>query len=227
MKWLFKWAFRLVLLLVVLIVVLALSKDAILKALAERQILAQTGMDAKIGRLSVGLLSPVVTIENFKLYNTPEFGGTPFLDIPELHVEYDRAALAERKLHVTLLRFNLAELNVVKNEAGYTNFISLMAKAAAKPASGSGGKRVDTFEFAGVDVLNLSLQKARFIDLKDPRRSRELTLNVRDHVFKNVKSEADLYGVFLLIWLRGGASLNSVPMSSPPEIISVPAPVKK
>ena len=61
---------------ILLVVALVLSKDTILKALLERQIRAQTGMDAKIGKLSVGLLSPVATVEKFKLYNAPEFGGT-------------------------------------------------------------------------------------------------------------------------------------------------------
>ncbi len=28
-----------------------------------------------------------MSIENLKLYNTPEFGGTEFLIIPELHIE--------------------------------------------------------------------------------------------------------------------------------------------
>ena len=63
MKWLFKWTFRLVALLVVLVVALLLAKDAILKATVERQIRAQTGMDVKIGKFSVSLLSPVVAIE--------------------------------------------------------------------------------------------------------------------------------------------------------------------
>ena len=145
MKWLFKWLFRLGLLLVVLIVVLVLSKDAIMKAAAEQRIRAHTGMDVKIGRFSIGILSPVVTIENLKLYNRPEFGGAPFIDMPELHVEYDRAALSRGKLHITLMRFNLAELNVVKNEAGQTNLVSLMARPDANEAR----KRGRDFDFAG------------------------------------------------------------------------------
>jgi hypothetical protein len=128
MKWLFKWCFRLILLLVAVIIALVLSKDAIAKALAEQRIRARTGMDVKIGRFSFGLLSPVVTVENLKLFNRPEFGGTPFLDIPELHVEYDRAALSQRKLHITFMRFNWPSLNVVKNEAQQTNLVSLMAR---------------------------------------------------------------------------------------------------
>src|SRR5215510_211467 len=115
MKRLFKWLFILLLITVAIVVGLVLSKDAILKAAVEQQIHAQTGMDAKIGRLSLGLLSPVVTIENLTLHNTPEFGGTPFLDVRELHLEYDRDSLAQRKLIIKLLRLNLEELTVVRN----------------------------------------------------------------------------------------------------------------
>ena len=32
--------------------------------------------------------------------------------------EYDPAALARHELHITLMRFNLGELDVVKNQAG-------------------------------------------------------------------------------------------------------------
>ena len=209
---------------VVLAVVLALSLDSIAKALAKRRIRAETGMDATIGRLSVGLVSPKMRIEDFKLSNTAEFGGTPFIDIRELEVEYDRAALAERKLHITLMRFNLAELNVVKNEAGQTNIFNLMSKAGVKGANGGSSRRVGEFEFTGIDSLNLSVGKLAFIDLKDPRNSSMLNLDVSNRIMKNVKSEADLYGVLLLVWLRNGGSFSGVPMTSPPQIISGPIP---
>jgi uncharacterized protein involved in outer membrane biogenesis len=226
---LLKWIFRLAFLAVVLIVALVLSKDAILRTLAERRIRAETGMDVKIGKFSVGLLSPVVTIKDFKLYNPPAFGGIPFVTIPELHVEYDRLALAQRKLHITLMRFNLSEFSVVKNEAGQTNIVSLMGRVGGKPPSGGGrsgggSARADRFEFAGIDVLNLSLGKVRFIDLKFPHLSRELNLNLHDQILKNVKSESDLFGVLLLVWLRSGGSLSGLPMPSPPEIIPGPIP---
>jgi uncharacterized protein involved in outer membrane biogenesis len=195
MKWLFKWVFRVVLLVIVLIVALVLSKDAVLKALVERQIRSQTGMDVKIGKFSAGILSPVVEIEKFKLYNPPEFGGTPFLDIPELHIEYDRLALAGRKLHITLLRLNVAELNVVKNDAGHTNVTNLRWKDA--------GKRDET-PFPVIDVLNLSVGKARFMDLKNPKHNREYRPRLQNQIFKDVKSEDDVKGVLFMIWLRSG-----------------------
>jgi hypothetical protein len=201
MKWLFKWAFRLAVLLVVLFVVLLLSLDAIFKALIERQVRAGTGMDVKIGKLSVGLLSPVMTIENLKLYNAAEFGGTPFLDLRELHLEYDRAAFTRRTLHVKLLRLNLAELNVVKNDAGHTNLVTL------QPAPPPRAPRADEWIFTGVDVLNLTVGKVRFLDFKNLRRNQEFNPSLQNQIFKNVKTTADLYGILIMIWLRSGGGL--------------------
>jgi len=220
MKWLFKWCFRLMLLLVVAIITLVLFKDAIMKAVIEQRIRARTGMDVKIGRFSVGIFSPVVTIEKLKLYNRPEFGGTPFIDMPELYVEYERAALRQRKLHITLMRFSLAELTVVKNEAGQTNLVSLMAQPDPKEAR----NHARDLEFAGIDVLNLSLGKVRFLDLKDPRQNGALDLGVKNQVFRNVNSEGDVFGVLLMVWLRSGGSSSSAPTPSPSKSAAAPVP---
>src|ERR1043166_9378559 len=218
MKWLFKWCFRLILLLVVAIVGLVLFKDAIMKAVIEQRIRARTGMDVKIGRFSVGIFSPIVTLERLRLYNRPEFGGIPFIDMPELYVEYDRAALRRRKLHITLMRFSLAELTVVRNEAGQTNLVSLMAQPAFK----NDRHRAPDLEFAGIDVLNLSLGKVRFLDLKDSRQNGALDLGVKNQVFRNVNSEGDVFGVLLMIWVRSGSSpANGLP-TSPSQAASVP-----
>ena len=110
MKFIFKWLFRLAVLVVALVVILLLARNAILRVYVEHQIHARTGMDAEIGRFSLGLAEPTVTIQNLRLYNPPDFAGTPFLDIPEIHVEYDPAALAQHKWHITLLRLDLAEI---------------------------------------------------------------------------------------------------------------------
>ncbi|HZI32931.1 MAG TPA: hypothetical protein VFF11_11360, partial [Candidatus Binatia bacterium] len=125
MKKILKWLIGLVLLLVVLTVILFLSRDSILRMVMENRIRAQTGMDAEIGKFHLGLLEPVMTIKDLKLYNPPDFGGTPFLNIKEIHVEYDREALREGQIHLTLLRINLGELDIVRNEAGQTNLFAL------------------------------------------------------------------------------------------------------
>jgi len=135
-KFVFKWLFRLFLLAVVLVVIFFLSLDTIIRVVMENRIRAQTGMDAEIGKFTLGLAEPTITIKDFKLFNPPSFGGTPFLDIKEIHAEYDRPALAKSDLHITLLRFNLAELDIVKNQAGQTNIFSIAALPSVKKSGG-------------------------------------------------------------------------------------------
>ena len=209
MKWLIKWLLRMVFLVVVLIVLALVFKDAFFRVVAENRIRAQTGMDVKIGKFSSSLFSPVVTIENLKLYNTAEFGGAPFLDIAELHLECDPGAFAQRKLRIKLARLNLVELDVVKNEAGQTNLFSIKSRLEAGGGKKSGVQEMlGGFEFDGIEVLNLSLGKAKFIDLKDAKKNREVRVDLQNQIFKNVKAEADVYGILFIIWLRSGGAFS-------------------
>jgi uncharacterized protein involved in outer membrane biogenesis len=214
MKWLFKWLFRLFLLAVVLIVILLLSFNSLVRVYVEHRLRAQTGMDAEIGKITIGLVEPTVTIQNFKLFNPPDFGGTPFLDIREIHVEYDRAALVKHELHLTLVRFNLGELDIVKNEAGRTNIFSLGVTLPSKKSGGGKSaanfKKQTGFEFKSIDVLNVSVGTAKFIDLKDPSNNRTQRIGLDNCVLKNVKSQADLGGLAVLIALRGGDFFGSL-----------------
>ena len=206
-KFVFKWALRLFLLLVVLVVVLFLARNAILRALAERRIREATGMETHISRFEIGLTAPVVHLENLRLYNTPEFGGALYLDIPELHVEYDPGALVRGKMKFKLVRFNFAELNVVRNAAGQLNV--KRPPRGGKPGGpgrpGAGGKRPDIFE--GIEKLQLTLGKVSYTDMKTPANNRLKDLGVRDEVFKNLKTEEDLSGVMGLLMLRGGLDM--------------------
>ncbi len=209
MKRLIKWILRIFVLCVVAIVLLLVFKNSILRVIAEHQIRSQTGMDVKIGRFSSGLFSPDVTIENLRLYNTPEFGGTEFLTIPELHMEIDPDALVAQKLRIKLVRLNLAELDVVKNADGQTNIVTMLAKMP-KGSLAPHGIRVGRkkFDFEGIDVLNLSLGRMRFIDLKHPEKNRDVLINLDNQVFSNVKTEGSVDGILITLWLRsGGASL--------------------
>lgn len=211
MKWLLKWLFRLFLLAVVLVVFLLLSLNSILRVVIENRIRVQTGMDAEIGKFSVGLIEPTVEIQNLRLYNPPDFGGTPFLNIPEIHVEYDRAALARHEIHLTLLRFNLQEFDIVKNEAGQTNLFSLGIPLTAKKSGGAASFKQKTgYDFKSIDVLNVSIGKIKFIDLKNQRNNREQIIGIEDLPLRNVKSQTDLAGLALLVALRGGDFFGSL-----------------
>src|SRR6516162_2671554 len=211
MKKLVKWLDIAALVLAVLVVVVLLSLDTILRVVAESSIRAQTGMQVEIGKFHVGLFEPVVAIKDFKIYNPPEFGGAPFLTIPEIHVEYDRDALMKNKIHLTLVRFNLSELNIVKNETGKTNVFAFGFKVPQKEKGKGGGQpapptiqRQPGPEFQGIDVLNVSIGTAKFIDLKDARNNREQKIAIDNIPIRNIKTPYDLAGLAALITLRGG-----------------------
>ena len=218
MKCFFKWLFRLfialVALVVVMIVVLLLSYNSILRVVIEHNIRAQTGMDAEIGSVNLALTSPTIKIQKFKLYNSRDFGGTPFLDIPEIYVEYDRAALARQEIHITLMRFNLGELDIVKNQAGQTNIFALGLKLPAKKSGGGqpaiNFKKETGYDFTGIDSLNVSVGSIKFIDLKNPQNNRAQVIGVDNCVTPNVKSPADLAPLVAIIVLRSDGFFNSL-----------------
>jgi hypothetical protein len=215
MKQVFKWLLRLFVLAVVLAVIFFLSLDTVLRLVVQHNIRAQTGMEAEIGKFHLGLMEPVIHVENFKLYNPAEFGGTPFLNIPEIHVEYDQPALKRGEIHLTLLRFNLGELDIVKNQAGQTNLFSLGAAVPTpKNVAKSNGldeiKSRTGLDFKGIDVLNVSVGTAKYIDLKDSQNNREQKIGIENQVINNVTNAANLTGLAVLVALRGGDFFGSL-----------------
>jgi uncharacterized protein involved in outer membrane biogenesis len=213
MKFIFKWLLRLFILAVVLAIVFFLSLNSILRVVIEHNIRTQTGMDAEIGKFSLGFFGPTVEIKDLKIYNPPSFGGTLFLDIPEIHAEFNRAALLRREIHFTLLRLDLGELDIVKNQAGQTNIFTL-GLASPPKISGNGkapsANGFKTTQFPPVDVLNVSIGTAKFIDLKDQRNNREQDIGIEDCVIPNVKSPADLAGLAVFIELRSNGFFDSL-----------------
>lgn len=211
MKWLFKWAVRLLLLAVVLAAIFFLLLDSILRLAVEQSIRRQTGLEAEIGKFHFGLTEPVIDIRNLQLYNTRQFGGTPFLNIPEIHVEYDREALRKNQIHITLLRFNLGELDVVKSQDGQTNLLSLglqLPAANTRAASGQGGwaalKEKTNMEFKGIDCLNVSVGEFKYLDLQNQKNNQAQKIGIDNCIITNVVSGADLAGLAVVVGLRSG-----------------------
>ena len=214
-SWFFKILWWLTFVVIVLVIIVLADRDLIVKQLAERQIRKATGLEPEIGDVSFSVLEPKVTLNNFRLYNTAEFGGTLFLEVPELHVEYDRAALRRHELHIIFLRVNLHELDVVKNSAGATNLMSVINTLG--PRKSDGGRTLaplNGYKFTGIDLLNLSLGAAKFVDLKDPLRNRTVAIALQNLIYTNVTSSADLRGLSELLWLRGGRAVG-LPVNPP------------
>lgn len=218
MKRLFRWLFRLLILLIVLLVALVLLKDTLLKELAVWRIRNETGLSVSISKLELGIFTPRFTMEGFKLYNPPEFGGTVFLDIPQVSFEYEPREAAAGRLRLVWLRFNLQELNLVRNKAGQTNIFGIAAKQGAKGARPSGSAASRRVEFGGIDHLYLSIGTLKYIDLLQPQNNWQRNLGWKDWEVKNLRTAEDVKNWATLVLLQVALA------SSPPSVRPGPAP---
>jgi uncharacterized protein involved in outer membrane biogenesis len=239
MKTLFRWAFRLFILLIVLCVAAILLLDTIAREVVEHQLRDATGLEAKVGRINVGILHPEVTIENLTLYNQAQFGGSPLIEVPELHIVYDPDELRSRKLHCDLVRITLASVNLVDDKQGRRNFdafVKYFTLPAPAPANSlviphATAKSWHSFRFTGVDTLNLSIGKVTYLHLKEPKQMDVLKLDVDHQIFSNVKTEQDLSSDLFVAVVKSNVNLMQsgnaqtwLQLFSPPP---APAPVKK
>ncbi len=149
----------------------------------------------------VGVLSPTLTIEDLRLYNTGDFGGSLCLKMPELHVEYDPVQAREGKIRITVMRLNIEEIDVVQDKKGRVNFDAVSKPAAASGGHGSHDSQV---KFLGIDTLNLSLGALRWTSLATGQQ-RVYQFGIKNQVFHGVKSEADLA---LLVALASASHTN-------------------
>ena len=164
-------------------------------------------MDVKIGKLSVGLFSPTLSVENFKLYNTAEFGGSPFVQMPDLYIEYDRAMARRGRIHLKLVRVDVAEISFVKNKKGRYNFsgldrLSLQSLDTNQPVAAQ-------MHFAGIDTLNLTLRTARFSTVDSPDQERVINLGIKNQIL-SIKTEKDLKVAALILDAKSGGALTDV-----------------
>lgn len=222
-KWIIRTCLMLMALVAIVVLLLFLFRDTVLRKTAEYRIRAASGMQARIGQFHIGVTEPVVTIQDFKLYNTPEFGGSLLLSMPELHIEYDLDAIQSGQLRLRLVRVNLEEVTIVRSEAERTNIVAFLERMH-KVATQAARKRTPatTIGFAGIDTFNLSLGTIRFEDLLDPQQDRELRLDLEDQVFKNVRSEADLYAIVFLVMQQKGAGFLGTPNAMPEGLFTNP-----
>jgi uncharacterized protein involved in outer membrane biogenesis len=202
MRWLFRWLFRLLILLVVLVVAAFLLLDTVAREITERRIEKATGFEAKIGHMRVSIFEPRMTIEHLVVYNSADFGGSPMIDIPELHVEYNRSPLFYRNYHFKLIRLDLARLNVVEDKQGVKN-LDVLEKHSKKNDEAndesSDDKTKDKKSFRKIDMLNLSLGHATHLDLRNPGKAEELPVDVRNQIFTDIDSDRQLNNILLII----------------------------
>lgn len=193
---------------ILLFVAFLLSLDSISRFVAERRIRAETGMKAKIGKFSIGLKTSTIHIQNFVLENPHEFGGGSFVEMPELFLDYDREKLRSGKLHLNLVRIEVAKVHIVENKDGKKN-VDILQQHQHKSRSGKESSKSEEppFVFDGLDTLEVTLGTVQFTSVKNPNQNMKQALGIQREIFKNLKTEKDFQTAAALLTLKAGASL--------------------
>ncbi|HWN94837.1 MAG TPA: hypothetical protein VNT99_07380, partial [Methylomirabilota bacterium] len=132
----------------------------------------------------------------------PEFGGSTFLDLPELRIEYVPGDFRDGKLRFKTVRLHLAEVHVVKNKSGKTN-IDLLQKESKKKSAGQKEKtNTPGVDFGGIETLYLTVGRIRITDESDPRNNEVIEIGIKDEVGKNLKDEAAITQWFNAVLIR-------------------------
>jgi hypothetical protein len=189
MRFLMRWGFRFTVLAVVLVVALVLLKDLLLKEALQAHIQRETGLETRVGRFELGLVSPTLTVQDLRIYNPPEYGGSVFLHVADFHVEYDRAALAQRSLHLRLVRVDIPEATVVEGRSGQSNLEAIQKRLQRRQAASA--PKMD-WTFDGVDMLNVSLGRLRRLDLRSPGAVETYDLGLQNETFHGLKNQGDV-----------------------------------
>jgi hypothetical protein len=209
MRFLFRWAFRLFLVVVVVCVALVLLKDSLVKSYTESRLHTETGMEVRIGRCETGLTSPTLTLEDVRIYNPSDLGGSAFLKVPEIHLEWHIPALALRKLHLKLARVHISEINMVSDMQGRTDTLPLISEWEKVTVAKGAAPRPLGLEFVGIDLLNLTLGKIRYSSVKQPNKVSEVQLGLTNEIVKGIKTMTDLNDAVLSALLRKGVTLSN------------------
>ena len=171
---------------------LMLASDRLIKAAVERGIEQETGLKAEIGTFEMQKVAGIIRIQDLKLRNSAEFNGALMAHIPEAYVEFDTALAARAKLHFKSIRLNFAQLNVQKNVAGQLNLDSVgqvvRERQRLRHEQGTG----TTFEFAGIDRMELTLGRVVHTDLKHPGQPTTFDLGLKDEVVTHLKTVEDI-----------------------------------
>lgn len=213
-RFVFRWLYRLLLLALVLGIALVLLKDVLLREWVVYRLRNVTGLETRLAGLKTEMLAGTITLTGLQLYNTAEFGGGPFLDAPDLHLELDTAALRQRELKLRLARLHLAEFSLVKNLQGQTNIFAMVERVNTQAtAVDAVAVAPPGLEFRGIDTLNLTLGTLRLVQMAPPAINKEIRLGVTNEIIRNVRSASDLTPLLMQVIVRELSQSFAPPVS--------------
>src|SRR3984957_13564051 len=124
-----------VLIVIVLIIPMFIDANSY-RPKVESELTQALGRQAKVGNLSLSLLSGGVTADNISIADDPAFGKSPFVQAKSLKVGVELIPLIfSKQLNVTEITLSDPEITLVKSENGEKWNFSSLGSRDATPAS--------------------------------------------------------------------------------------------
>jgi hypothetical protein len=190
-----------------------LTRNAIVKFSIEKTIAIVTGVRVNIGKLDIGILKPVVHIEQIQLLNPENFSDRVMIDIPEIYVDYHLPSIIGGHFYFPQIRLSIKEVAVVKNAQGALNLDALKSVKAQKEESKDEkpkeAKEAGLMPKIKIDELHLSIVRVLYKDYSKKSDPEIMVFNIN---LKEVYRDVD--DPFVLANLIIARSLANTTVSS-------------
>ncbi len=191
---------KIVIIILAVLIGLSIVKDQIIKAAVQIGASRVLGTKVSVGGFSFGILRQSMRVRALKIENPQGFPKGSMLDVTEVGVDYDLAALLGGKLHFPLVILNLNEMVVIKNQDGALNVDALKvadkkeAAPAAKPEKASQPLSLQ------IDVLRLNVNKVIFKDYTQGQEPlvQVFDVHLKDKTYKDIKSAQQLAALIMV-----------------------------
>lgn len=202
-RFVLRWSVRALALGLVVVIGLVLIRDRLLQEYLRQRIGILTGLETRIGRVETSLSDATLDIRELEVVNSPEFGGTPLLRVPELRITLAPEALRHGELRLPEVRVHLAAFDVVRNARGETNLFRVADRIQHRAGPADAAiVSPPGLEFAGIGTLDLTVGTVRFLDLGSPEKNRSFVVGLTNEPVKEVRSAADLHPLVFRVLLR-------------------------
>jgi len=163
---------------------LVIARNILARQIIIKGIKAVTGMAVDIKSINIGLVHSGISVSGLKIYNPEGFNDKLLADCPEVYCDFDLPGLFRNRVHLSQLRIDINELDIILNAGGKLNVNSL-ALFLPKPGGGISpevkidelrlklGKVIYKGYFPAVGVkegtFNIDIEE-QFHDVTDPTR---------------------------------------------------------
>jgi len=160
--------FKIIVVFIVIIGVLIAGKNIIVKFAIEKGAQVAVGLQLKIKKLDIGIISSHIGITDLSLLNPSGFPEGVMFHVPEIFVDFHLRNMLKGKIHLEEVRLNFDQLVIIKNAKGQMNLDVLKPKTkdgSKKPAK----EKANTGEKKGtpqiqIDHLMLKIGKVTYKD---------------------------------------------------------------